>query len=330
MQIIPRRIWRRATLLSALAFVSPLIVGQPAFAQKFFWESVRVLPGNSTRVDYLDLKALRAMPHYASLRGSYAGGPLRDLEAWLGPFGLRQEDITELLLGREGGKNGKHIFAIAGGKFNLTSPTEESSPGSRFVPTKIGELTGYCLGPVSDRQACALFKGENWGALGRREFLTYVVEGGDSVTEPLSSDPKFMDLAATIPSDAPLWGILRGAEAVNWLKADIPYGDSVPIIWSTTLEGLDGLTYSVTPGEEQVRVAVNLEYKTSSGASSLGAVLQGVKAIEGVLWQTIHPGGSDPFSDAEVSVDGVTVSFTLSVSYQVLESGVVLGPAHGP
>jgi hypothetical protein len=311
--------------LSVLALVTVLLLYQPAFAQRLFGDSLGVLPGTITRVEYANLKALRKMPHFPSLRRAYTGGFLSDWEGWLGAFHLSEESIAEVLLGLEG----THTFAIAGGEFNPTLPTQAGSPQSRFVPTNIGDLTGYCLAPLSEGRDCAVFNGQNWAALGKREFLSYVVEGGDGLTEPLSSEPEIMDLLAMVPSDAPLWGVSRGAAAAAWFKAVIPFADSVPIVWSVALDGLDGLTYSVMPDEDQVRVTVNLEFKTSGGATCLGTVLAGVKAIEAVLWQMKHPGDSNPFSGAQVDVDDRTVSLALSVSYGALESGAVLGPTHG-
>jgi hypothetical protein len=250
------------------------------------------------------------------------------LERWLAAFGLSEENITELVVGLEGDKAGRHIFAIAGGKFFPTPPAEAGSAQPRFVPTNIGELAGYCEGPLSEGRYCGVFKAQSWAALGRRKFLSYVAEGGDGFIEPLSSASEFRDLVAIIPRDAPLWAAMREEAAVAWLKAVIPFEDSMPIVWPAALHGLDWLTYGVTPDEDVVHITIDLEYKSSSGASFFGAVLEGVKAIEAILWQRGHPGVSNPFSDAQVVVEDRTVSLALSASYQTLESGVVLGSAH--
>ena len=138
-----------------------------------------------------------------------------------------------------------------------------------------------------------------------------------------------MDLVAATPKDAPLWGFARGVAAVQWFKENMPFASSVPIVWSEALKGLDGLTYSVAPDEHRVHVTVILDYESWGGAESLGAVLEGAKTIEGFLWQVKHPGETNPFSDARVDVDGRTVSLTLSVSYESLESGLLMGLARG-
>lgn len=349
MLTLTHRSWLRAPSLVFPAFVAVLLASQNTFPQGLFWESARVLPGNITRVEYANLEVLRKMPHFASLRRAYTGALLSDSERWLGVFGLNEESIREFLLGLEEGKEkgGAHTFAIAAGELRPTLPTEAGYPTSPLARTEFGDLTGYCQAPASDGLAsssaasspyalayrapapCGLFNGQSWAALGTKEFLSYVVEGGNGLTEPLSSEPQFMDLVAIVPRDAPLWGAARGAAAMAWFKAVIPFANSMPIVWSSALDGLDGLAYSVTPGEDQIRVTVSLQYRTSSGASWLGAVLQGVKVIEGALWRTQHPVDLNPFSDIEVRVDDRTVFLAMSPSYQALESGLVLGPAHG-
>jgi hypothetical protein len=267
------------------------------------------------------------MPHFASLQKSYLDNSVTDLQRWLGGVGLSEVDVAEVLLGREVRNGGGHVFAIASGRFEAASP-DSGRPESRFSTVKIGDLAGYCEGRSSDLQECAVFKGMNWAAVGRREFLTHIAEVGGEVTDPLSADTKFTDLASTIPRDTPLWGIVLGSEAISWFNANIPFSESVPILWKALFEGLDGLAYCVTPGDGRVSVIITFEYENPSAASALGAVLQGVKALEGIFWKTEHPGVSDPFVDAEVTVEDRKVTLALSPSYQALESGVVLGTAH--
>jgi hypothetical protein len=267
------------------------------------------------------------MPDFASLQKSYVDSSLTDLEKWLGVFGLSEGDVAEVLLGREVRNGGGHAFAIASGRFE-TVPPEAGVPQSRFTPVQIADLTGYCDGPSSDWQVCAVFRGMNWAAVGRKEFLTHLLGAESDLGEPLSADTDFMDLVATIPRDAPLWGIVLGSEATYWFKENIPFSDSVPIVWRTVFDGLDGLSYSMVPSNQGVRVAVTLQYENSTGASALGAVLQAVKAVEGIFWKVKYPSVPDPFCDAEVTVDDRTVTLALSPSYQALESGVVLGTAH--
>ena len=324
------RIRLRAPRLCMIAFATVLLAGKPAMGQRLFWDSVGVLPGTLTRVEYQNLKSLRNMPHFSSLRRTYTGTSTHDLEKWLAAFGLREEDVTEVVVGLEGDKTGRRIFAMAAGRFSPTLPTEANSPRTRFLPMNIGDLTAYCDGPPSEARYCGMFKAQNWAALGTREFLSYVANGGDGLSEPLSSESEFMDLVATIPRDAPLWGIAQGASAVQWLKAVVPFADSMPIVWSTVLDGIGWGTYSLTPEDDRMRIAVRLDYKTSAGASLFGVAIQGVKAIASVLWHKDHPGCANPFSDAEVAVDDRAVLLTLSAAYDVLESGLVLGSGGRP
>ncbi len=315
------RILRLLVLATAAAVLGP----QPIPGQQFFWDSAGVVPGNLSRIEYENLKALRNMPHFQALQKAYAGN-FAYLERWLGAFGLREENVTELLVGREGEKEGGHTFAIAQGEFYPVLPTTTSSPYARLVPTKIGDLEAYCEGPAPRGGSCVVFQGQSWAALGRMKFLEYIAENGDGLTEPLSSEPQLMDLVAMIPSDAPLWGVARGGAALMWLKAVIPFADSVPIVWSTLVDGLDGMTYSVTPREDTVEISVNLKFTTSSHASVVGAIFEGIKSIERVMWTRGNQGGPNPFSDTRVDVDDRTVSLGLSTSYQELASGVPLGP----
>ena len=306
MLAITHRGWLGSPCLSATAFLMMLLPFHPAQAQGLFWDSLGVLPGTLTRIEYQNMEALRKMPHFASLRKSYVDSSLADLEKWLGVFGLSEGDVAEVLLGREVRNSGGHVFAIASGRFEI-APPEAGIPQSRFATVQIGDLKGFCEGPSSEWQVCAVFRGMNWAAVGRREFLTHVVEVGSDLTEPLSADTNFMDLATTIPRDAPLWGIVLGPEAIYWFKANIPFSDSVPIVWTTLFEDLEGLTYSVIPSDARVHVTVTLEYENSTGASALGEVLQGVKALEGIFWKAKYPGVPDPFHDADVTVDDRTV-----------------------
>lgn len=311
--------------------VAILITCSPVRAQTLFWDSVDVLPESVTRVEYENLGALRKIQDFPALRRQYSASTLRGLEGrWLGGFGLSEENIKELLFGLEGGASGGHTFIIAQGKFNPILPAKAAPRRSGFVPVQIGGLTGYCLPPASGAGPCIVFEGRSLAAFGRRQFLSYVVgRGKDSTMQPLSSERAFMDLAEMAPRDSPLWGVAQGGAASGWLKADIPFADAVPIVWSTLFGGLEGLSYSVRPDEDQVHVSINMTYKTSGGANSLGAVLHGVLAIEGVLWRRVHPAGPDPFSGAQVDVDDRLVSLGMTASDGALESGLVLGAGHG-
>lgn len=322
------RIWKHAMLLLLAAI---LIFCQPVQAQNLFWDTVDVLPESVTRVEYENLGALRKMQDFSTLRKKYSASTLRGLEAkWLGGFGLSEQNIKELLLGQEGGANGGHTFIVAEGRFSPILPTEASPQRSRFVPARIGGLKGYCVPPGSATEPCIVFEGRSLAVFGRREFLSYVVERGENSTlQPLSSEHAFMDLVAAVPQDSPLWGVAQGGAADEWLKAAIPFADSVPIVWSAVFGDLNGLSYSITPDEGEVHVLINMKYKGSGGASSLGAVLEGVMAIEGVLWRRDHPEGMDPFAGAQVEVDGRLVSLGMTASEGTLQSGLVLGAGHG-
>lgn len=316
----------RTVMLLAAMTAAVFTASQELCGQRFFWDSASSFPGNLTRLEYENLTELRKMPDFQALQRAYAGN-FEHLERWLSAFGLRDESVAELLVGMDGGG---HDFAIAKGEFYPLVPTELPSSQRRLAPVKIGVLDAYCEASGGQGKACAVFKGQSWAAIGTKQFLNYRITSGDSVTEPLPSDPTLTDLVAMMPSDAPLWGIARGGAALTWLRGSLPFADSLPIVWQTMIDGLDGLSYSVVPGENQVRITVNLEYKNSDHASFVGAILKGIKTIDEVLWVRGHGGGSSPFSNARVEVEDRTVSVDLSAPYQDLVGGVPLGTQGRP
>ena len=100
------RLTVKMTCLLAILAVALVVLPQAASAQDLVKEALRGFPTQTVRLEYSSPAKLRALPNYASLRQRYIGPRLRKLVTELGQLGVREEDISGLVLGWQPGSAG--------------------------------------------------------------------------------------------------------------------------------------------------------------------------------------------------------------------------------
>jgi hypothetical protein len=77
--------------------------------------------------------------------------------------------------------------------------------------------------------------------------------------------------------------------------------------------------------KDQVRLVVNMDCKSSQAAGQLRQVMQGLKLVQQMAWQSQNPGVPNPFQSLQVDVSGNQVQMNLTTAYAQLEAGSLPG-----
>jgi hypothetical protein len=302
-------------LLGILALV---LVGLPgaAPAQDLVKEALRGFPTETIRLEFSNPAKLRSLPNYASLRQRYIGPRLRKLVEELGQLGIREEDITGLVLGWQPGSTEMGLYGFATGHFSAQAITQ-SAEQRNMTPTPITGKSAYCL-EAGLAGTCVVVLENSLGAFGSLTSLTSMLEARDEQVPSLSSDARFPTLVAGANKDAPIWGVAVGAAVGDWFRGWMPNQGSIKMDWSKVFGDVNSLAYSVAAGDD-VTLGLKMECKSSDSAAGLRQVFEGLKLVQQIAWDSQNPGKPNPYKAMNVAQDGNQVSLKLTTGYAELE-----------
>ena len=86
-------------------------------AQDLVKEALSGFPTQTIRLEFSSPAKLRSLPNYASLRQRYVGPKLRKLIDALGQLGVREDDISGLVLGWQLRKHRNDLVRLRHGSF---------------------------------------------------------------------------------------------------------------------------------------------------------------------------------------------------------------------
>ena len=237
-------------------------------------------------------------------------------------LGIQQDDIDELVLGWQARSGGLDLTGLAQGHFDSRSAGERAA-AQGIKPTPIGGSSAYCFGE-SGGGNCIMFLAENLGAFGTVESLGALLKARAGDASSAANDSDFSRRVDDAKSDAPIWGIAVGNAVVDCFKGWLPVQNVPNLDWSQTFQTVDAVSYSVEP-KDQVKLVVNLDCKTSQAAGQLRQVMQGLKLVQQMAWQSQNPGMPNPFQSLQVDVSGNQVQMNLTTAYAQLEAGALPG-----
>ena len=166
-------------LKSWLGILAVALVALPraAQAQDLVKEALGGFPTQTIRLEFSSPAKLRSLPNYASLRQRYIGPRLRKLVEELGQLGIREEDISDLVLGWQPGSAELALYGFATGRFTAQAVTESAS--QRNMPaTPIAGKQAYCL-EAGLAGTCVVVLEDSVGAFGSLTALTSMLEALD-------------------------------------------------------------------------------------------------------------------------------------------------------
>jgi hypothetical protein len=297
-----------AVMLGALPGVAP--------AQDLVKEALSGFPTQTIRLEFSSPAKLRRLPNYASLRQRYVGPRLRKLVEELGQLGIREEDISSLVLGWQPGSSEMGLYGFAAGHFSAQAITQSAEQRGMSI-TPIAGKPSYCL-EAGLAGTCVVVLEDSLGAFGSMMALTSMLEAREGQAPSLSSDNRFPSLLAGADKDAPIWGVAVGSAVGDWFRGWMPNQGNIKLDWSRVFGDVNSLSYSVAAGDD-VTLGLKMDCKSSDSAASLRQVLEGLKLVQQIAWDSQNPGKPNPYRAMNVGQDGNQVSLKLTTGYAELE-----------
>jgi hypothetical protein len=296
----------------------------PIFGQQLGKEALTSFPARTIQIEYSSPAKLRSLPDYGTLREHYMGPWLKELETSLKQLGIKESDVSELILGWASDGSKKELYGLATGRFDPKALGERAAE-RQIAPETIGTKTGYCLGAGLETP-CVVILGANEGAFGTLSALSEMMDVRGGARPSLGSDAQFAKVVAEAKTEAPIWGISTDGAIADWFKGWMPSQGNIQMNWNQVFQGVETLSYSVNAGS-MVDLHLELYCKSPEAATSLRQVLEGLKLAQQLAWQTQHPDQANPFSGMSVETNGGQIGVHLTASYDELNS---VGPMGAP
>jgi hypothetical protein len=306
----------KLTYLLGLVAVTLMALPGPAQAQDLVKEALGGFPTQTIRLEFSSPAKLRGLPNYASLRQRYIGPRLRKLVDALGQLGIREEDISGLVMGWQPGSTEMALYGFATGSFNAQA-IAESAEQRNMPTTPIGGNQAYCL-EAGVAGTCVVVLQNSVGAFGSLTALTSMLQAREGQIPSLGSDKRIATLVAGANQEAPIWGVAIGPAVGDWFRGWMPNQGNIKLDWGKVFGDVNSLTYSVM-ATDNVTLGLKMDCKSAESAASLRQVLEGLKLVQQMAWESQNPGKPNPFQAMDVGLEGHQVSLNLTTGYAELE-----------
>ena len=310
-----KRCIKLMSLLGLLA-LTMLALPAPAPAQDLVKEALNGFPTQTIRLEFSNPAKLRGLPNYSSLRQRYIGPKLRKLVDELGQLGIRETDISGLVLGWQPGSAEMALYGFATGNFGAQA-IAESAQERNMAPNAIAGKQAYCL-EAGIAGTCVVVLQDSVGAFGSLTALTSMLEARSGQVPGVGSDSRIAGLVDRADKDAPIWGVAVGPAIPDWFRGWMPNQGSLKLDWQKVFADVNSLTYSVTAADS-VTLGLKMDCKSSESAAGLRQVFDGLKLVQQMAWETQNPGRPNPFQAMNVGLQGDQVSMSLTTGYSELE-----------
>lgn len=301
----------------AVALLLALVWPSVAAAQDIVKEALADLPAGTVRLEYSSPAKLRALPDYAALSQRFVGPRLQQLENSLAQLGVQQDDIDELVLGWQSRGGGLDMTGLAQGRFSAQTVAQKAA-AQGIAASPVGGTSAYCLGEGAAGN-CIVILSDSLGAFGTIESLGEVMKARVGDATNAASDAAFARRVDEAKVDTAIWGVAVGPAIPDWFKGWLPSQNNLNLDWTTTFKTVEALNYSVAP-TDKVRLDVKMNCTNSQAAGSLRQVMQGLKLIQQMAWQSQNPGAPNPFQSLQVDASGREVHMNLTTEYAQLEA----------
>jgi hypothetical protein len=308
----------RVSKVGFLTFVA-MAVGLPlaASAQTLGERALGAMPPDVVRIEYSSPARLRSLPNYAQLRQRFVGQRLLELEQSFAQLGVREDQISELVLAWRIASGVIQMGGYVAGRFDARE-IERSADARGFAPVAVATRSGYCLG-ASVNAPCLVILDSGFAAFGEHALLESLVaaESGDGAR--MTADHLLQKLAgeAGPREGAPIWGVAVREAIPDWFQAWLPAQQNLQMDWARAFQGVDALGYSVEAGD-RVRLEVKLDCQSAEAASSTRQFLEGLRLFQQLAWENTNPGKPNPFESVELSSSDRRVEMTLVTAYSNL------------
>jgi hypothetical protein len=315
----------RKTLLPLMVAMVLTGIPQKGAGQDFVTTAMSGLPAQTLRVEYSSPSKLRKLSNYQSLRGKFLGPRLQQLESTLDQIGIREEDVSEVMLGWQPGDKEMDLYGFAAGHFDKAQVANRAAAQS-LTPTPISGEQAYCLA-AGVAGTCVVILDNSLGAFGPLTSLTTLLETHAGQTTNLNSDQRFTSLLGDVKKDAPIWGIALGGAVADWFGGWMSSQNSLKLDWGQVFNKVDSLTYSIEAAGN-VNLDMKLNCSTAKDAATLRQILEGLKMAQQFSWDAQNPGHPNPYSAMNVDVHDKQIALGITMAYSelTLAGGVGVSP----
>jgi hypothetical protein len=145
-----------------------------------------------------------------------------------------------------------------------------------------------------------------------------MLEAREGQAPGLGSDNRVASLVAGANQGAPIWGVALGPAVVDWFRGWMPNQGNIQLDWGKVFGDVNSLMYSVAAGNN-VTLGLKMDCKSAESAASLRQVLEGLKLVQQIAWDSQNPGKPNPYQAMNVGMQGSQVSLSLTTGYAELE-----------
>jgi hypothetical protein len=296
---------------------------KPARSQDIVSDALAWMPPGTVSLEYSNPATLRGLPDYQSLRARYLGRDLQGLESALAKLNIHESDIQELVLGWQAtaGK-GLGYEGLATGALDPAA-IARSAAASGINGVNVEGNKVYCFA-ANAGSTCVAVIGGSIGLFGPLPALQRMLKAREGQVPGASSNTQFTQLVDNAKSDAPIWGVASGQAISRWFQAWLPGQKDMQMNWASAFRDVRSLSYEIEAAST-VDLNVKLNCISSQAASSLRQLMEGLKLIQQMAWQTTNPTQPNPFKNLEIDAANDEVSFRLSADYAALERVGPLG-----
>ena len=271
------------------------------------------LPSETLRLEYVSLERLRRRPDYESLHRRYVGPRLEVLGATLAKLGVQEDDIDEIVMAWLPGTKEMGFAGLATGRFS-SSATLDHAAATGLTPTPVEGQELICQ-ETKWMEACVAVLGSSLGAFGTRGSLTQMLRVRAGHGASLTDNPTFMHLVDAGQARVSIWGVAVKPEVADWFNGWLEGRGAGQIDWSMLVQDVEVLAYRVD-ADEAIRLQVKMDCSTPEAADHLRNVLEVVKVLLPLAWQSQNPGLPNPVRNLDVSLSGTRVTIELDADSQ--------------
>jgi hypothetical protein len=208
------------------------------------------------------------------------------------------------------------LYGFSTGRFSAQAITQ-SAEERNMAATPIAGKPAYCL-TAGLAGTCVVVLQDSLGAFGSLTALTSMLEARDGQIPSLSSDTRIASLVANANKEAPIWGVAVGPAVADWFRGWMPNQGNINLDWGKVFGDVNSLSYTVVAADN-VTLGLKMDCKSSESAASLRQVLEGLKLVQQIAWDSQNPGKPNPYREMNVALENNQVSLNLTTGYAELE-----------
>lgn len=302
--------------------ILPILV-QPGqgVAQELAREAMRTFPSDTIRIEYASPSKLRGLPNYDSLKQRFVGPRLKELEESFAKLGVSEKDIDEVMLAWKPGSSAMELSGLVAGHFTARQ-IADGAAANGIPKTPVGIDEAYCVGSATS-PSCLVLLRDSLGLFGPETSIRQMLDVRDGTAPALPSDSRFAQFLGEPAAQAPIWGVATGVAVPDLLRSWLPQGN-IQLDWSKAFEPVEAMVYSVETSSD-VRLSVTMDCTNDQSAESTRQIFEGLRMVQQMAWQNMHPGQSNPFQNLEIARDGAHVTLHMASSYTDLQGFTNLG-----